>query len=85
MPVDRYRWASEFARRYVGLGRAWQEAQQDGDRGAVVGHMLTALRLRALAPSTEQERRIRSCQDLDVLEGWGLRLFEIETVDDLFV
>ncbi|GHD21617.1 hypothetical protein [Nocardiopsis kunsanensis] len=40
---------------------------------------------RGLAPSEQQESRIRSCEDLETLRMWMRRVIRVRTVDELFV
>lgn len=69
MPVDTYEWQSDFARKYVGLGReeGREEGLEKGRRTEAVDSVLMFLNGRGLVPSEEQERRIRSCEDLETL------------------
>ncbi|WP_033353323.1 hypothetical protein [Nocardiopsis xinjiangensis] len=78
MSVNTYEWQSDFAREYVGLGR------EEGRRAEAVDQILVFLNERDLVPSEEQERRIRSCEDLETLRTWMRRVIKVRTVDELF-
>ena len=90
MSVDTYEWQSDFARKYVGLGReegreaGLEEGREEGRRDEAVDQILVFLNERDLVPSEEQERRIRSCEDLETLRTWMRRVIKVRTVDELF-
>lgn len=90
MSVDTYEWQSDFARKYVGLGReegfkeGLEKACEAGRRAEAADDVLMFLNEQDLVPSEEQERRIRSCEDLETLRTWVRRAIKARTVDELF-
>ena len=78
MSVANYAWQSEFAREYVGIGRA--EGREEGVARSVIA-VLTA---RGFAVSDEVRHRIESCTDLDVLDGWIPKAVTVHSPEQLF-
>jgi hypothetical protein len=79
---ERREFQSEFARKYVAVGRAEGEAKgkAEGEAHAV----LAVLEARRLAVSAEVRERIMACTDLGVLEAWIRRAVTVASVEDLF-
>jgi len=79
---ERREFQSEFARKYVAVGRAEGEAKgrAEGEARAI----LAVLEARALTVSAEQRDRITACTDLGILEGWIRRAVTVASVEDLF-
>jgi hypothetical protein len=75
---ERREFQSEFARKYVSLGRA--EGKAEGKAQAV----LVVLEARGLAVSTEQRERILTCADIPTLEGWIRRAATAASAEELF-
>lgn len=75
---ERREFQSEFARKYVAVGKA--EGKAEGEAQAV----LAVLEARGLAVTAEQRERITACTDLAVLEGWIRHAVTAGSVDDLF-
>jgi hypothetical protein len=68
----------DLARRWYGRGKA--EGEVDGEARM----LLAVLSARGIAVSDEARARIVACIDTDLLETWGCRAVEAETIDDLF-
>ena len=75
---ERREFQSEFARKYVAVGRAEGEAK--GEARA----LLAVLEARGLAVSTETRDHIVGCTDIAVLENWIRRAVTVASVEDLF-
>lgn len=90
MSVDTYEWQSDFARKYVGLGReegreaGLEEGREEGRRDEVVDLILMFLGDQGLVLTHEQEHRIRTCTDLDTLRTWMRKANRVRAVDELF-
>jgi hypothetical protein len=69
---------SEFARKYVSLGKA--EGKAEGEARAV----MAVLEERGISVGAEQRERILGCTDLVLLEGWIRRAVTVASVEDLF-
>ncbi|MFD6951857.1 hypothetical protein A6A08_15520 [Nocardiopsis sp. TSRI0078] len=78
MSVDTYEWQSDFARKYVGLGR--EEGREEGLSHSVIA----VLQARGLTVSDEVRRRIESCTDLETLKTWVPRAVTVERPEHLF-
>lgn len=79
---ERREFQSEFARKYVAVGRAEGEAK--GEAKGEARAVLAVLEARGLAASSEQRERIMACTELAVLEGWIRRAVTVAAVEDLF-
>ncbi|GAA0995190.1 hypothetical protein [Nocardiopsis tropica] len=78
MSVDTYEWQSDFARKYVGLGR--EEGREEGVARSVIGFLVA----RGFTVSDEVRERIESCSDLDVLESWVTKAVSVQSPEQLF-
>jgi hypothetical protein len=79
---ERREFQSEFARKYVAVGRAEGEAKGRAEGEARA--LLAVLEARGLGITAEQRDRITTCTDLAVLEGWIRSAATAATVEDLF-
>ncbi|MBB4931597.1 hypothetical protein F4561_002417 [Lipingzhangella halophila] len=82
MATGTYEWQSDFARKYVGQGRA--EGRSEGKSEGKAEDIVMILGARGFAVSEAQCERIRSCTDLDQLNTWLTRAVTAETVEELF-
>ena len=78
MARGNYEFQTEFAKKHRAAGR--EEGRALGEATAVV----TVLQTRGIALSGEQEKRILSCVDLDVLDRWIRKAVTVASADDLF-
>lgn len=67
-------WYSEFARKYVGIGRAEAAARS----------VIAVLVARGFAVSDEVRQRVESCDDLEILEAWVPKAVAVDRPEDLF-
>jgi hypothetical protein len=74
MGTGTYEYKSDYARRYISMGKAQGEARS----------LLTVLAARGFDVPDETRERITACTDLDQLEAWIARAVTIKTVDELF-
>ena len=85
-----YQFQSDFARKYIAMGKAEGEAEGEARgeaRGKVVGEaqlLLKQLRFKGFTVSPELVARVESCQDLAVLDLWAERVLSASTLDDVF-
>lgn len=79
MAAGTYEYRSDFARRYVGQGRA--EGNAEGEARA----LLAVLDARGISVPEDARTRITSCTDLDQLDTWVRRAVTADSVQDLFV
>ena len=73
-----YEYQSEFARKYISLGKA---------EGKVLGQaelLLKQLRFKGFTVDPELAARVESCQDLGQLDLWAERVLTATTLDDIF-
>ncbi|WP_159942619.1 MULTISPECIES: hypothetical protein [unclassified Nocardiopsis] len=82
MSADTYKWQSDFARKYVGLGR--EEGREEGRAAEAANNVLLFLDARGLTVSDEVRQRVESCTDLETLRGWVRRSTAVERAEDLF-
>ncbi|MEV2274088.1 hypothetical protein AB0I72_00760 [Nocardiopsis sp. NPDC049922] len=82
MAVDTWEWQSDFARKYVGIGR--EEGREEGRAKEAARNVILILQDRGLTPSEQERQRIESCTDLDTLKTWVLRAVRVERSEDLF-
>jgi hypothetical protein len=73
---------SILARKHHGLGRA--EGKAEGLVEGEVRALLQVLSGRGLRPSDEEERRITSCTDPDLVSLWINRALNARSVDEIF-
>ncbi|NYH52004.1 hypothetical protein HNR06_001593 [Nocardiopsis arvandica] len=78
MSVGTYNWQSDFARKYVGIGR--EEGLEEGLAQSVV-LFLTA---RGFEVSDRTRQRIESCDDLDTLRTRVHRSAKVDSPEELF-
>jgi hypothetical protein len=64
MLIPGYEYQSDFARKYIGIGKA--EGRAEGKAEAV----LTLLAARNVAVAPEQRERILACRELATLDAW---------------
>ena len=81
MSVDTYEWQSDFARKYVGIGR--EEGREEG-RESVAESVIAVLEARGFTASDEVRRRIHSCTDLQTLKKWVPKAVTVDRPEDLF-
>ncbi|MFD6097647.1 hypothetical protein ACFVWN_10145 [Nocardiopsis flavescens] len=78
MSVETYEWQSDFARKYVGIGR--EEGREEG----IASSVLRILHKRDLSVSEDVRSRIESCDDIDTLNTWLDRALDATRAEDLF-
>jgi len=94
MSKAKYEYQSEFARKYISIGRAEGEARglAEGEargeaRGKAEGEarlLLKLLRLRGFTVAPELAARVESCRDLAQLDAWAERVLTATSLDDIF-
>lgn len=82
MALDTYKWQSDFARKYVRMGR--EEGREEGRAAEAANSVLLFLDARGLTVSDEVRQRVSSCTDLETLRAWVLRSTKVERAEDLF-
>ncbi|WP_017606681.1 hypothetical protein [Nocardiopsis alkaliphila] len=82
MTVETYEWQSDFARKYVGIGR--EEGRQEGRTSEAVKNVISILQTRGFILSAEVRERIESCADLPTLEQWVPAAVKVDRPEDLF-
>ena len=82
MTVETYEWQSDFARKYVGIGR--EEGRQEGRTSEAVKSVISILQTRGFTLSAEVRERIESCTDLPTLEQWVPAAVKVDRPEDLF-
>ncbi|RKS06151.1 hypothetical protein DFP74_1775 [Nocardiopsis sp. Huas11] len=82
MSVETYEWQSDFAKKYVGMGR--EEGREEGRAAEAARNVIAVLQARGFAVSDEERSRITSCTDLATLEKWVPKAVTIERPADLF-
>ncbi|MEV2278949.1 hypothetical protein AB0I72_25520 [Nocardiopsis sp. NPDC049922] len=82
MAVDTYQWQSDFARKYVGIGR--EEGREEGHTEEAARNVLLVLDERGLTVTDEIRQRIESCTDLNTLHTWLRRSATADRAGDLF-
>lgn len=78
MALDTYKWQSDFARKYVRMGR------EEGRAAEAANSVLLFLDARGLTVSDEVRQRVDSCTDLETLRTWVRRASEVERAEDIF-
>lgn len=78
MAVGIYEWQSDFARKYVGIGR------EEGREEEAVRTILSLLTERGTTITDTARQRIETCTDIDTLRTWILRSATAQHVEDLF-
>ena len=89
-----YEYQSDFARKYISIGKAEGKAEgiAEGEaRGKAEGEargkaqtLLKLLHVKGLAVPAELTARVESCQDLDQLDRWIERVLTATTLDEVF-
>lgn len=78
MAVETYEWQSDFARKYVGIGR------EEGRAFEAAKSVISVLESREFTLSPEVRERIESCTDLDTLHAWLPASVKVRKPEDLF-
>jgi hypothetical protein len=73
-----YEYQSDFARKYISIGKAEGEARGEARL------LLKQLRFKGFSVSPELAARVESCQDLEQLDRWAERVLTATTLDDVF-
>ncbi|WP_026116224.1 hypothetical protein [Nocardiopsis valliformis] len=94
MATGTYEWQSDFARKYVGQGRAEGRAQglaegrEEGrEEGLTQGKreaLLQLLDVLAVSVGADARQRIEECTDSDQLDGWIAKAVKVTDADELF-
>lgn len=71
---SRYEYQSDFAKHYIGKGRAEGEASA----------LLRVLAARGFVVDSATEERVRSCHEVALLERWVTRAVTAATLADVF-
>lgn len=82
MSVKPYEWQSDFAKKYVGMGR--EEGREEGRAAEAARNVIAVLQARGFAVSDDERSRITSCTDLATLEKWVPKAVTVERPADLF-
>jgi hypothetical protein len=77
-----YEFQSDFAKKYVALGR--DEGRNEGRAEEAARAVLTALRVRRIAVSAEEQARILATKDPALLERWHERAIVASSVAEVF-
>lgn len=85
MAANTYEWRSDFAHKYVGIGReeGREEGRQEGLQG-VADSVIAALETRGFIVSDEVRLRINSRTDLHPLKKWIPKAVTVDRPEDLF-
>jgi hypothetical protein len=78
MAVETYEWQSDFARKYVGIGR------EEGRASEAVQSIIAVLEARELTLTPEIRERIEACTDLETLRKWVPAAARVRRPEDLF-
>ena len=78
MSVDTWEWQSDFARKYVGIGR------EEGREEEAAGNVILVLTARGFEVPDEIRHRITSCDDLTTLRTWIQKAAKIDRPEELF-
>lgn len=82
MAVETYEWQSDFARKYVGIGR--EEGREEGRASGVARSVISVLEARGFDVTGKIRERIESCTDLETLEKWVPAAVTVDRPEDLF-
>ena len=77
-----YEYQSDFARKYISIGKA--EGIAEGEARGKAQTLLKLLHVKGLAVPAELTARVESCQDLDQLDRWIERVLTATTLDEVF-
>ncbi|CAL9430057.1 hypothetical protein [Nocardiopsis dassonvillei] len=78
--LDTYEWQSDFARKYVRMGR--EEGREEGRTAEAANSVLLFLDARGLTVPDEVRRRVGSRTDLETLRMWVRRAGEVERAEE---
>ncbi|WP_159943950.1 MULTISPECIES: hypothetical protein [unclassified Nocardiopsis] len=78
MSVGTYGWQSDFARKYVGIGRG------EGRAEGLAQGLVLFLGARGFEVSDTVRQRIGSCDDLDTLRAWAQKAAKVNSPEELF-
>ncbi|GAB2512878.1 RpnC/YadD family protein [Nocardiopsis aegyptia] len=83
MSVKPYEWQSDFAKKYVGMGReeGLEVGREEGRAAEAAQNVIAVLQARGFAVSDEERSRITSCTDLATLEKWVPKAVTVERSD----
>ncbi len=81
-----YEYQSDFARKYISIGKAEgiAEGKAEGIAEGKAQTLLKLLHVKGLAVPAELTARVESCQDLDQLDRWIERVLTATTLDEVF-
>jgi predicted transposase YdaD len=88
--METYEWQSDFARKYVAIGREQcrEEGQEEGrEEGRILGaaeDVILVLGARGFTVPDEVRDRIESCTDLETLRKWVPAAATVDRPEDLF-
>ncbi|OOC55563.1 MULTISPECIES: hypothetical protein [Nocardiopsis] len=82
MSVGTYNWQSDFARKYVGIGR--EEGREEGLEEGLAQGVVLFLTARGFEVSDRTRQRIESCDDLDTLRTRVHRSAKVDSPEELF-
>ncbi|GHC74965.1 hypothetical protein GCM10007079_09680 [Nocardiopsis terrae] len=82
MSVETYQWQSDFARKYVGIGR--EEGREEGRVVEATRNVVSILQARGFSLPEATRERIESCTDLETLEKWVPLAVTADRPEDLF-
>ncbi|MFE9245460.1 hypothetical protein [Nocardiopsis sp. NPDC006938] len=82
MAVETYEWQSDFARKYVGIGR--EEGLEEGRAAEAARSVVSVLEARGFTVSDEVRERVGRCTDLGTLEKWVPAAVTVDRPEDLF-
>lgn len=82
MSLATYEWQSDFARKYVGIGR--EEGREEGRALEAAKNVISFLEARGLSVTPAVRERIESCTDLEILEQWVPAAAKVERPEELF-
>ncbi len=77
-----YEYKSDFARKYVAIGKA--EGKAEGEAIGEARLLLKLVHLKGFTISPELTARVESCRDLAQLDLWAERVLTATTLDDIF-
>ncbi|GAB2527706.1 hypothetical protein [Nocardiopsis aegyptia] len=86
MATGTYEWQSDFARKYVGQGRAEgrEEGREEGQLLAKHDALLRLLEWRGISVSEDERSQINACDDLAQLDRWFDRATTAASTAELF-
>ncbi|MFE9245461.1 hypothetical protein [Nocardiopsis sp. NPDC006938] len=94
MAVETYEWQSDFARKYVGIGReegreagleeGREAGLEEGRAAEAARSVVSVLEARGFTVSDEIRERVRRCTDLGTLEKWVPAAVTVDRPEDLF-